>query len=92
MSIEKEPQSRIASQSVSSLAGETMSPTICIESFMEPIQLAGAGGQGRNNFRDWLPEAGYANRLFRLLNLFQQSQAFRFEFRNGDLFHVAIRP
>src|SRR5258708_22594729 len=42
MRVEQEPQSRRASHSLASFAGEMISPTISMESFMDPIHDARA--------------------------------------------------
>src|SRR5512143_2767677 len=46
MRVEEKFQSCRASQSLSSVAGATMSPNILIESFIEPIQSAGEEVEG----------------------------------------------
>lgn len=91
--IKEQLQSRSASQSLSSLAGETISPTIFIESFMEPIQsAAGASGAGRYDFRDRFSESRHANRFLSLLHLFKQRETLGLERRDGNFFHESIRP
>jgi hypothetical protein len=56
---------------LSSLAEETMSPTIFTESFMEPIQVPGRRlGRGGGNFYDRLSASRPANWFLGFLRLF----------------------
>src|SRR5947209_19228107 len=56
MCVEYQFQSRSTSQSLSSLAGETISPTISIASFIEPSQSAGGAGDGGTTSATGLPK------------------------------------
>ena len=42
---------------------------------------------GRNDFGHWFAEPRDANRLLRGANLFEQSEALGFEFRDGHFLH-----
>jgi hypothetical protein len=64
--VEKKFHSRNALMSASSTIGAAMSSKICMESFMEPIQLLLAIRRRRYNLGDGLSEARDAKWLIRL--------------------------
>jgi hypothetical protein len=88
--VEKKFHSPSALMSVSSTTGPTMSPRICIVSFMEPIHsLYPASGVGGTT-----SATGFTKRVIRrdflvCRDAFQQGLALGLELRNGYFFHVS---
>ena len=68
-----------------------MSPKICIESFMEPIQLfCFVSGEGGTTSATGFPKARDPKWLLRLSDPFQQGKTLRLELRNGNFFHGTV--
>ena len=75
VSIEEYFQSCSASISFSSITGDTMSPTMSIVSFMEPIQLfCPASGDGGTISATGLPKRVNAEALLGQAHVFKQGQ------------------
>jgi hypothetical protein len=65
-----------------------MSPTISKECFIDPIHDERSWTEvGDTTLSDGLAKARYADRFLRRTNPLEHGEAFRFEFRDGDILH-----